>query len=161
MKHFCLYRLTAIRIQFSFKKKYHHCVWGSSGNKRKEYEMLILFCMHTDPYTGKDNKRYLEGPFFTVKRTKNNNTELQIDLSVKDAKFYGMQPILISSFDISNPMTFHTSDNQYNDVYIIYPGSKADSYNSRSNFVTKLYWSKSKGLVRDEKKDGVFWDLAN
>jgi hypothetical protein len=29
----------------------------------------------------------------------------------------------------------------------------------RSDFVTKVYWSKSKGLVRYDKKDGVYWEL--
>lgn len=58
-----------------------------------------------------------------------------------------------------NPVSFRTSYGQYNDIYIIGYDDYANDFYNRSNFVTKIYWSKSEGLIRYDKKDGVYWEL--
>lgn len=67
--------------------------------------------------------------------------------------------IWFGGFKAVNPVSFRTSYGQYNDIYIIGYDNYANDFYNRSNFVTKIYWSKSEGLIRYDKKDGVYWEL--
>ncbi len=53
-----------------------------------------------------------------------------------------------------------TKAKAYNDIYVI-DDEDWLNFKQRSNYVTKLYWSKSQGLIRYDKQDGVFWELTN
>jgi hypothetical protein len=48
----------------------------------------------------------------------------------------------------------------FNDVYIIEGEDFLGTLYQRSNFVSRIYWSKSHGLIRYDKKDGKYWELA-
>ncbi len=48
---------------------------------------------------------------------------------------------------------------KYTDVYVL-NGEDELGYGKRSDFITMLYWSKSQGLLRYDKKDSVYWELV-
>ena len=104
--------------------------------------------------------RYLENYFLKIKKTMSNKAELEICLSAKDANFYRLSPIKIDSLSRVNQMPFTTSYKHYDDVYIIESEDYIGSFYKRSNYVTKLYWSRLEGLIRYDKKDGVYWELT-
>ncbi len=121
-----------------------------------KYEEVTIFCDHHDHNKQNVSSRYY---FFKVQKAKDNRTELVFDLSMKDAKFYRLIPFKIDSLSKVSPESLETSYSKYDDVYIIQPDDYAKDFYNRSNFVTKLYWSKSEGLIRYDKKDGVYWEL--
>ena len=114
-----------------------------------EYEVAAVFCKSSI------QKFYL----FKVQKAKDNRAELVFDLEMNTAELYGHTPVKIDSLSKSKPITLQTSYDKYEDVYIIYPDNYAMDFYNRSDFVTKLYWSKSNGLIRYDKKDGVYWEL--
>ena len=138
-------------------------LWGlpDPALSTNKYEIAAIFCKHLAPYlhNGKPSNSYFEYYFLKIKKTMSKKAELVIDLSTKDAKFYNLRPIKIDSLNKVNPLLFRTSYGQYNDIYIIGYDNYANDFYSRSNFVMKIYWSKSEGLIRYDKKDGVYWEL--
>lgn len=136
-------------------------LWGlpDPALSTNQYEIAAIFCKHTDPYTDNNQHRYLESYFFEIKKTMSKKAELVIGLSTKDAHFYRLSKIRIDSLSKIKPETLQTSDGQYDDVYVIEGEDYLGSFYQRSNFVTKLYWSKSRGLVRYDKKNGIYWEL--
>lgn len=85
--------------------------------------------------------------------------ELVVDLSAKDATFYRLSSIKLDSLSKVTPLSFATSFNHYDDVYLIDAEDYLGNFKERSNYVIKIYWSRSKGLIRYDKKDGVYWEL--
>ncbi|MBX2888351.1 MAG: hypothetical protein KF829_06835 [Ferruginibacter sp.] len=136
-------------------------LWGlpDPALSTSKYEIAAIFCKHSDPYMGKNEHRYLESYFFEIKKTMSRKAELVVHLSAKDANFYHLSSIKIDSLSRVRPMPFATSQKHYDDVYIIEAEDYLGSFYQRSDFVTKLYWSKSEGLIRYDKKDGVYWEL--
>lgn len=126
-----------------------------------KYQEVAVFCKHSDPYMPEGGTRYIESPFFEIKKKTNNQTELKLLLVAKDAVFYRLNAIKIDSLNRLKPLTFQTTYGRYNDVYVIQGEDYLGSFRQRSNFVTQIYWSKSKGLVRYNKKDTVFWELVD
>jgi hypothetical protein len=124
-----------------------------------KYEEAAIFSKHSDSYALKGYHRYLENYFFKIKKTKSRRAEIVIDLSAKNAKFYRLSPIRIDSLSKEKPIILQTSYGQYDDVYIIGAEDYLGNLKERSNYVTKIYWSKSSGLIRYDKKDGVYWEL--
>lgn len=99
--------------------------------------------------------------FFKVQKAKNSRPKLDFDLSTKGAVFYRLTPVMIDSLNKIAPTTLQTSYGKYGDIYIIHPDEYGNDFYDRDDFVTKLYWSKSEGLIRYDKKDGVYWELMN
>ncbi len=62
-------------------------------------------------------------------------------------------------FDTLKGETLRTKAKIYYDIIVVTPES--EEYADRSNFLTKVYWSKSEGLIRFDKKDSIYWELAN
>lgn len=122
----------------------------------RKNEIIGIFCKHTDPHAPNTKLRYLESYFLKIERTGTRDTKMIINLSAKDAKFYRLDPIRIGSLNKEEPTTLRTSNAQYNDVYI-FPTTSV--FQERSNFITKVYWSKLHGLIRYDKKGGTYWEL--
>jgi len=135
-------------------------LWGypDPALSTNKYEEVAIFSKHSDPYAI-DGHRYLESYFLKIKKTISGKAELVIGLSAKDAKFYRLSPIKIDSLNKVKPVTLQTTYGQHDDVYEIQTDDYGKDFYNRSNFVTKLYWSKSSGLLRYDKKDGVYWVL--
>ena len=64
----------------------------------------------------------------------------------------------LKDLDTIQLRTFTTKLKTYNDIILLAPGS--NEYSDRSNFITQVYWSKSEGLIRYDKKDSVYWELT-
>jgi hypothetical protein len=122
-----------------------------------KYEVVSVFCNHYGQSKQNTGRSYY---FFKVQKAKDNRAELVFDLSAKGAKFYRLIPIKIDSLSKVNPLSLQISSGKYDDVYVIYPDDYAKDFYSRNDYVTKLYWSKSKGLIRYDKKDSIYWELV-
>ncbi|MEO6253005.1 MAG: hypothetical protein ABIO79_06860 [Ferruginibacter sp.] len=122
-----------------------------------QYEVLTVSGKHTDPTEGEH--RYLESNLFEINKGKDKFAALDIWFMAADAWFYRSSEIKIDSLQKEKPSPFKTQYGQYNDVYV-FNGEDELGYGQRSNFITKLYWSKSNGLIRYDKKDTVYWELA-
>ena len=123
-----------------------------------KFEEVAIFSKHSDAYMSTGH-RYLESYFLKIKKTMSKKAEIVFALSARDAKFYRLNPIKIDSLCRIKLMPFTTSYKHYEDVYIIDAEDYTGSFYQRSDFVTKLYWSKSEGLIRYDKKNGVYWEL--
>jgi hypothetical protein len=125
----------------------------------KKYEVVSVFCKHSDPDIANNKHRYLENTFLELEKAKDNRAEIVIDLSAKDAEFYRLSTIKIDSLSKEKQITLQTAFGQYNDVYIINAEDYLGNFKQRSNFITKVYWSKSQGLIRYDKQGDVYWEL--
>jgi hypothetical protein len=124
-----------------------------------EYEVLSIFCRHSDPNSPSENHQYLENDFFRIEKSKDNRSRLTILLAAKDANFYRLTSIRIDTLVEEKPLSLQTKIGQYTDVYEINGEDYTGSFSQRSNFITKVYWSKSQGLIRYDKRGGVYWEL--
>ncbi len=125
-----------------------------------KYEVVSIFCKHTDSNIPNGKHRYLNNIFFKVEKAEDNRTEIDIRVLAKDAKFYKLSTIKIDSLNKENPSSLQTQYGQYDDVYVINAEDYLGNLHQRSNFITKVFCSKSNGLIRYEKKDTVYWELA-
>ncbi len=123
------------------------------------YEEVSVFGKHIDPDLVNGKPHYLEREFFSIKKNKHGSTEMEISLSAKDAVFYRLSSIEINSLRKINTITLKSQFHQYDDVYIITGEDYEGNYFERSNFIIKVYWSRSSGLIRYDKKNGVYWEL--
>ena len=123
-------------------------------------EIVSVFCKHTDPVSIDGKERYIENYFFEIKKDIDNKAEITILLAAKDAIFYRISSIKIDSLNKIKPFTLQTQYGKYDDVFLFNSEDYLDKFRQRSNFITKVYWSKSNGLVRYDKKDTVYWELA-
>jgi len=124
----------------------------------KTYEVVRIFCRHTDPLK-EGGYRYLDNNFFELKKSKEKKARLYFNLSTKDANFYCLTGIRIDSLKQENFSLLATKHKTYNDVYVI-DDQDWLNFRQRSDYVTKLYWSKSEGLIRYDKQDSVYWELT-
>lgn len=125
----------------------------------RRYEVLLVFCRHSDPSMSNDKHRYIENSFMELNKTIDNQTEIVINLSAKDAKFYRLSRIRIDSLNKEKQISFRTALKEYKDVYLINAEDYLGSFRQRSNFISKIYWSKSQGLVGYDKTGDVHWEL--
>src|SRR5690606_21156264 len=122
-----------------------------------KYEEVSIFCNHFGRNKRNAGRSYY---FFKVQRAKDNRTELVFDLSAKGAVFYRISSVKIDSLSKINLVSLETSYGKYDDVYIIYPDNYAKDFYNRNDSVSKLYWSKTKGLIRYDKTAAVYWELG-
>jgi hypothetical protein len=122
------------------------------------YEEISIFCRHSDPDPPDGQHRYLENPFVELGKSKDGNARLHFDLYAKDATFYRLSGLKIDSLADQTPITFQTKYRAYKDVYVI-DDEDWLNFKQRSDYVTKLYWSRSEGLIRYDKQNGIYWEL--
>lgn len=123
-------------------------------------EVLSVYSKFKDIYDDSGSYRYLQGTFVSIKRTMNKSSELFIDLNAKDATYYRISLIRLDSLETVEPISLTVVDNNYNDVYVFLGEYYLDIFRERSDFITKVYWSKSAGVIRYEKDDGEYWELT-
>jgi len=125
-------------------------------NKR---EVLSVVVKRTNP-TPMNSKNQMEDSFFELYAVKDKNTLIDFGLMAKNAWFYG-ESFYINDLNKLDESTLDINGHIYNDVVVIEPQEKIrnEYYDEREEFVTKIYWSKRKGYIRYELKNGVFWEL--
>ena len=121
-------------------------------------EHFTIASKHSDPSPPSGNHRYLEGIFLEVSASEHKSPYLTLHHTAKDAWFYGGQFMTLKDLDTMTHTSITTNRKTYDDIIILRPES--DEYFDRRNFVTKIYWSKSEGLIRYDKKDSVYWELT-
>jgi hypothetical protein len=124
-----------------------------------KYEVISIFCKHSDPSPPDGKHRYLENSFMALTKSKDGKARLEIEFSAKDAWFYRLDGPKVDSLDKIKPTTLQTKLKTYDDVYII-DDIDLMNFKQRSNYVTKAYWSKLDGLIRFDKQDSVYWELT-
>ena len=124
-------------------------------------EHFIISSTRSDPSPPSGNHRYLDGSIFVELSAskQKHNAFLSFDLTAKDSWFYGNNDSWsLKTIDTLRGDTLQTKSKLYYDIIVVTPDS--DEYVDRSNYLTKVYWSKSEGLVRFDKKDSVYWELT-
>ena len=122
------------------------------------YEEVSIFCRHSDPDPPDGQHRYLENSFIELGKSKDRNARLHFHLYAKDATFYKLSGLKIDSLGNQIQITLQTKYKAYNDVYVV-DDEDWLNFKQRSDYVTKLYWSKSEGLIRYDKQNGIHWEL--
>jgi hypothetical protein len=125
----------------------------------KTYEVVSIFCRHSDAWSPDGTHRYLDNNFVELEKSKDKKTRLNFNLSAKNAHFYRLRGIQVDSLSRQPPTSLVTKLKTYNDVYVI-DGEDWLNFKERRDYVTKIYWSKSEGLIRYDKQDGDFWELG-
>ena len=123
-----------------------------------ELEHFSIGAKHSDPSPPSGNHRYLESDFLNLFVGKDKETYLSIHFTAKNAWFYGGGYLELKDLDTIRQTALTTKAGHLTDIIIIRPDS--DEYYNRNDFITNLYWSKSKGLIRYDKKDGLYWELT-
>jgi hypothetical protein len=123
------------------------------------YQEVSIACKHSDPAPPDGQHRYLENYLFSIGKSKDKKARINLNLLAKDAVFYKLSGLRIDSLTNQTPITVQTKYKTYNDVYAI-DDEDWLNFKQRSDYVTKLYWSKSEGLIRYDKQNGVYWELT-
>jgi hypothetical protein len=98
----------------------------------------------------------LEGPFFSILALKDNRTIYIFSLNLGSANFYG-NSYENKYINQMQSQTLRCGSKEYKDILVLRPNET--KYKERSDYITTLYWSKSKGYVRYDLNNGEFWEL--
>jgi hypothetical protein len=116
-----------------------------------------IFLMEKDTIYGYPEAQKING--VVTEHLVISSMRTDIRLTTKDAWFYtNGQFITVDDLTDYGFSTVNTTYRKYDDVFVF---TGDESYSQRSHFVTKLYWSKSSGLIRYDKKDGEYWELVD
>ena len=85
---------------------------------------------------------------------------LTIYLIAKDAKLEPEYSIGLDEYKKQQTIKLSTAYGSFSDVLIFYPDATSINYEKQPEYITKVYWSKSKGLLRFDKKD-CYWELSD
>ena len=123
---------------------------------QKYYEVLNVVVKHSNPITVNEHN-YLESSFFELSASDGHDTFVSFHLAAKGAWFYSSSSFSGKYLENMPVMTLKTKNFIYDDVIKL--ESQSIDYYDRDEFITALYWSKSKGYVRYDLKNGVYWEL--
>lgn len=116
-------------------------------------ESLWVFVEHTDP----NYDRHLKNNFLEIRTgTPEKPTTINFKLLAKNTVFYDSYRT-IDELNSIKPEFLKTPFGEFSDVLVI--EDKKRQYSERDDFVEKIYWSKSNGYLKFEKKDGKTWEL--
>ena len=121
-------------------------------------EHFTIAARHTDPNPPDGNHRYLESIFLELSASRDGLPYLTLHHTAKNAVFYGSGFTDLKGLDTIKFILLQTKFKTYNDIILLSPES--NQYSDRSDFITKVYWSKSEGLIRYVKKNNVYWELT-
>ncbi len=120
-------------------------------------EHFTIAARHSDPSPPSGNHRYLESAFLELSASEYESPYLTLHHTGKDAWFYGGGFMELKDLDTIKFISLATKLKTYHDIVLLNPES--NEYSDRSDFITKVYWSKSEGLIRYDKKEAVYWEL--
>ena len=120
-----------------------------------KYEILKIFVHFSDSnYVA--TLENLQGPIFSISTFKDNLSDFKFSFQLNNAHFYS------NSFDSKIINSLSTQDLNcngkiYKDVIKILPTNLECI--DREDYITAIYWSKSKGYVRCDLKNNKYWQL--
>src|SRR5205085_9794613 len=114
---------------------------------------------HTVP-TPFNSIQKMEDSFMRLQAYEDKNTVVKFNLLAKNSWFYA-DSYYINDLNKLKESSMTIKDKIYIDVVVIEPQEEiTKEYNEeRNEFVTKIYWSKSKGYIRYDLKNGIYWEL--
>jgi hypothetical protein len=121
-------------------------------------EHFTIAARHSDPSPPSRNHRYLESVFLELSVSEYKSPYLTLHHAGKDAWFYGGGFMELKDLDTIKFVSLSTKLKTYHDIVLLNPES--NEYSGRSDFIKKVYWSKSEGLIRYDKQDSVYWELT-
>ncbi len=107
------------------------------------------------------NRNYQESDFINLSIEEKNEAYLSIHFIKNDTWFYGGSFLKLKDLDTIKQLTLETKENRFTDVIILKPDSDSAKFSDRIDYISTLYWSKSEGLIRYDKKGGVYWELTH
>jgi hypothetical protein len=119
-------------------------------------EILDVIVKHSTPF---ESEQKMEESFLLLEAG-DKNTLIDFNLMAKNSWFYG-ESYYIDDLNKLAETELVTKKYIYKDVVIIEPQEdiKKEYLEERDEFITKIYWSKSKGYIRYDLKNGVYWEL--
>ncbi|HRH51582.1 MAG TPA: hypothetical protein PLP23_22730 [Panacibacter sp.] len=127
-----------------------------------EAEQIRLISLYNDSDTINDRYRKARSSLVFQSAGTQNNSFIGINFYAKNARFSPTKSYTPDYFDTATTITIATRLKKYDDVIILLPDVVEDSnfkYNQKANFISKLYWSKSDGIVRYDKNSNS-WELV-
>jgi hypothetical protein len=64
-------------------------------------------------------------------------------------------------FENAKTEKLRIEETEYSDVIVIEPTIENKKYSTRDHFVSKLYWSKSRGLIKFDKSGDITYERIN
>ena len=111
--------------------------------KKETPEAYLIYALYDE-----DSNRYEVGKKVLTRNAANQHEELEEKIAIKKNGY-------IETFVVNET----TQDVWFDNFKILSQGDNV--YSGRDDFVMKVYWSKSKGLIRYDKKNGVYWELVD
>ncbi|MEP7319735.1 MAG: hypothetical protein ABI921_13365, partial [Panacibacter sp.] len=135
---------------------------GFSGEKMEIYEFGGSYSNpNSDTLT---NSSYSINDILRLSASTNNKIYFDIHIQAKNASFEPFSGIEIEDYKHLKTSTLSIPYGTFTDVIYFYPvidSTRSDYYmKDNDNFITKVYWSKSKGLLRYDKKE-CYWQLVD
>jgi hypothetical protein len=128
------------------------------GQYGQGYEEVFIRSRHSDTSAAQGRySGYSESNFVTLSQSYDRKPVIYFTLSARNAYFDNLTGAKIDTLVTQTPTSLQTAIKMYNDIYII--ESKGWLNKQQGNFVSRLYWSRSAGLVRYDKQNGVHWEL--
>lgn len=123
-----------------------------------ELEHYTIAARHSDPAPSDGSQHYINSIFLELSASEDKSPYLTINHLGKDAWFYGGDFMELKDLDTLQLVSLVTKLKTYHDIVLLYPESY--EYSGRSDFITRICWSKSEGLIRYDKKDSIYWELT-
>ncbi|HMC02471.1 MAG TPA: hypothetical protein VKN14_15635 [Flavobacteriaceae bacterium] len=149
-----VFQSSEMELDTIFIKEIADNIFPSSTGPLKYYnESLWVYVKHTDPnYDRKLTNKLLEIQTGTPEKP----SEINFGILAKNAVFYDSYKT-IEELEKLNELTIETPLGKFTDVLEI--EDTEGMYSERDNFIDRIYWSKSNGYLRFEKRNGKVWEL--
>jgi len=112
---------------------------------------------HYSLTTKRSENASFSDPFFSIISTEEKGIMVKMELHTEDAWFYGKNNYSLNELNKLPLKTIRVKDKEYTDVWVFNATDR--EYENRDNFIEKLYWSKSNGIIRYDKKNNEVWEL--
>lgn len=96
--------------------------------------------------------------FFSIVSREKKGIIISFNFTSKYAWFYGKNDYTLDELNKLSFKSITIKDKEYNDVWVLNATDR--EYEHRDNFIEKLYWSKSNGIIRFDKKNNEVWILT-
>ena len=122
---------------------------GVNADEEETYEILVK----------KDTPNVFVNKLMSLTSTEKRGVIFEIGLTTKESKFYGESIFSVNELEKKETLTQKINGYLYEDLWLFEATNR--EYEDRDDFVEKIYWSKSRGLVRYDMSRNRFWVLVN
>lgn len=140
-------------------------IYSLDRRKLNEKCYSFLTCIYTNIFyetlegyyinTTAPNKTWTGNSLITIRAEKDNYKTIYFDLYVDNACWYGDSETDLDKIRLYQTTSFNTEKMTINDVIVIVSENK--DYVDRDDYIKRLYWSKTLGIVGFDKLNGDKW----